>query len=791
MRRFSLLIALAVILLSVVVGYTYKLRRDKAIAVRISRPPKVAVGLEAIAPTGWSWKKDDAQANKPIVRVNAKSFQATHDPSTFELHDLRLRLYDKDAASYTYVKSPKALFNEGTGTLKSEAPVTIIRDVPADKDAENKAEADKRVRVETSGVTYETKTGKVTTDQPAFFTFPDGNGKGVGAEYDPNTKILHLKSQVSLNWVGSGPDENKMHVETNDLVYKEAEQKIYLTPSAKLQRQSTAIQAQNAVVTLQDGRLHQIDGDHAVGADDRDLRHTTYSADKMTALFNEDGDLVNIVGDGNAKVASTQPGSQTTLTGNRADLRFVVSNKEVNGETKNSSDLHLVMADGHAIAESDPLPQPGVPLADTRFLRSEHVEMEMKPGGKDIQEIRTLSQSQLEFKPNRPGLPHRVVDASHLRVLYSENSYVDTFLAWNVATHTDKPAPVKDGKTASQPPAPALTWSDELRAKFQANTNQVATVEQTGNFRYQEGLRKASARKAFLDQVANRMTLTETARVLDDTGSTVADKILINQANGDMNAEGRVVSTHAPDKNQRPGTSMLDTTKTMQAKADRMNTRDNNTQIRYEGHAVIWQSANRTAADVIDIDRDAQTLHAVGNVVSELVDNRSDNSSQSALNGPQLKLVSATTAAGPAAPIFTTIYAPELLYRDDQRIAYYTGGVKLIRQKMTITSKELTAYLTPKTADTQNDSSLDHAFANGNVMVFDVIGPSRTRTGTAEHAEYWTKEDKVLLNNGTPQVVDSYKGVTKGQQLTYFNADDRLIVDGQVKKLAFTQMKKK
>ncbi len=788
MRRFSLLIAFAVVLISAIVGYTYKLRHDKARSAHAFPTPNVKTGYEAIA-AEWSYKKDDPQTNKPIVRVDAKSFQATHDPSTFELHDLGLRLYDKDAGSYTYVKSPKALFDERSGTLKSDGPVTIMMNVPIDKEAEDKAEIAKRVRVETSGVTYETKTGKAVTDQPASFIFPDGGGKGVGAEYDPNTKVLHLKSQVALDWVGQGPAANKMHVETSDLVYKEAEQKVYLTPWAKLQRQSTTIQARNAVVTLQEGRLHQIDGDTAVGADDREDRHTSYSADKMTALFNENGDIVNIVGERNAKVASSQPGSQTTLTGDRADLRFAVSSKEVNGQAQDSSDLHLVMADGHAVAQSDPLPQPGVLLSDTRFLRSEHIELEMKPGGRDIQEIRTSSQAQLEFKPNRPGLPHRVVDASHLRVLYGENSYVDTFLAWNAATRTDKPASVKDGKTAPQTPAPALTWSDELTAKFQGNTNQVATVEQTGNFRYQEGVRKASAKKAFLDQIANRMTLVEAARVLDDTGSTVADKIVMNQTTGDMDAEGRVVSTHAPDKNQKPGTSMLDSTKSMQAKADRMVTRDNNTEIHYEGHAVLWQGANRTTADLIDIDRDTQTLHAKGNVVSELLDNRSD-SPESSANGPLLKKVSVTTNAE-AVPVFTTVYAPEMLYQDDKRVADYTGGVKLTRQKMIITSKELLAFLSPKTAENQNDSSLDHAFASGSVTVFDAVGSNRTRTGTAEHGEYWTKDDKVMLNGGAPQMVDSYKGVTRGQQLTYFNSDDRLLVDGQVKKLAFTQMKKK
>ena len=57
---------------------------------------------------------------------------------------------------------------------------------------------------------------------------------------------------------------------------------------------------------------------------------------------------------------------------------------------------------------SQPLPRPGVQIAETRVLRSEHIELEMKAGGKDVQEIRTSSQAQLEFKPNRPDQSHRI-----------------------------------------------------------------------------------------------------------------------------------------------------------------------------------------------------------------------------------------------------------------------------------------------------------------------------------------------------------------------------------------------
>ncbi len=792
MRRISFYLALTALLLVAVVGYTYKLRQRYMRTIRVHPIPPVKPGTEGIA-TDWRYDEDDPQTNKPVVRVHAKSFQATHDPSTFELQELTIRLFDKHANSYTYVKADKALFDERSGVMKSEGPVHIVMNVPGDKEAEDKAEAAKRVRVETSLVTYETKSGKASTDQAASFIFPDGDGQAVGGEYDPNTKLLHLKSQVSLNWVGKGPAANRFHVETSDLVYKEAEQKVYLSPWSKMQRQTTTIQGLSSIVTLQDGALHQIDTDRAFGTDKREDRQTSYSADKMTALFNENGDLVNIVGDNNAKVLAFQAAAQTTLTGNRADLRFAIATKTgPDGQAKDSSDLHLVLADGHAVAESVPLPQPGIQLAETRVLRSEHIELEMKPGGQDVQEIRTSSQAQLEFKPNRPDQAHRVIDASHLRVLYGEGSYVDTFLAWNAVTHTDKPAPAKTSGnvTAAQAPAPALTWSDGLKAKFTPNTNNVATIEQMGNFRYEEGTRKASASKALLEQTINRMTLVDSARVLDDTGSAIADTIVMNQINGDMDAHGHVVSTHEPNKNQKPGTSMLDETKAMQAKADAMQTRENNTVVHYEGHAVIWQGANRISAKVIDIDRDAESLHASGNVDSELVDNKAESSAAPAVASSAVTDKGANVAV-PTAPIFTVICAPDLQYRDDTRIATYTGGVKLVRQKMVITSQELEAFLNPKTNDAQNDSSLNHAFATGDVLIHDVVKNNRTREGGSEHAEYYTKEDKVVLNGGSPQVKDSYKGITKGRQLTYLNGDDHLIVEGEKKALAYTQMKKK
>ena len=782
MRRISVLLALAAVLLTSLVAYTYKLSLEQRRRRAPVTPPAVPESVELLAHQGWSWKKDDPATGHPIVIAAAQSFEGTKSPSAFNLVAITLRLFNKEGSNYTYVRSARGLFDEGSGILKSDGPVTIIMNVPAAKDAEKKDDVAKLVRVETSGVTYETQTGKATTDAAASFHFADGGGKAVGADYDPAKHELHLKSQISLDWTGGGPLSNALHVEAGDLVYKETEQKIYLSPWSKLKRQGTTIQAQNSIVTLVDGVLHQVDSDHAFGTDDREQRHQDYSANTMTALFNDDGVIVNILANGNARIVSTQPGGRTMVTSDRADLRFAAETKQVNGKPKNDSDLHLVLADGHANAVSQPLPQANVLLAETRILRSEHIELEMKGGGKDIQEIRTSSQAQLEFKPNRDGQSHRTLDASHLRILYGANNDIDNCLAWNAATHTDKPqAPgtSKDGKPP-QPPAPALTWSDELVAKFTPNTNQIATMLQKGNFRYQEGLRQARAKQAFLEQNINKITLTDSAHIWDDTGSTYSDTIIMNQQNGDIDAAGHVVSTHEPDRNAKPGTSMLDDKQPMQGRGDKMWTRENNQKVHYEGHAIIWQGANRTTANVIDIDRDAQILHAVGSVASELVDSKSDDQSKPAQAQPQ----------NTTAPTFTVVHAPELLYQDGTRVAHYTGGVKLVRDKMTVTSKELRAFLTPKTESSSNDSSLDHAFADGSVTVFEVMS-DRTRTGMSDHCEYYPKQDKVVLNGGLATMLDTLRGTTKGKQLTYFSDDDRLIVEGQKKEVAFTQMNRK
>ena len=123
--------------------------------------------------------------------------------------------------------------------------------------------------------------------------------------------------------------------------------------------------------------------------------------------------------------------------------------------------------------------------------------------------------------------------------------------------------------------------------------------------------------------------------------------------------------------------------------------------------------------------------------------------------------------------MFTIVRAPELEYNDDTRVAHYSGGATLERPNMTVKGQDIHAFL----RNDSNDSSLDHAVGRrprGGPRNF----ADRTRDATSEHAEYFVDEDKVILEGGQPRFVDSMRGTTRGEKLTWYSADDRLLVNG-------------
>jgi lipopolysaccharide export system protein LptA len=232
-----------------------------------------------------------------------------------------------------------------------------------------------------------------------------------------------------------------------------------------------------------------------------------------------------------------------------------------------------------------------------------------------------------------------------------------------------------------------------------------------------------------------------------------------------------VSSTRLAD-NKGDSPAMLSNDQPLQAMSDRMNTRADNRLVHYEGNAVAWQGPNRIQADRLDIDRGKQVMKASGRVVSQFADKPKKGK-----DGKPLE---------PQQTVFTIVRAPEMNYTEQSRTAVYRGGVVLNRPNIVVRSRELTAYLKDKDAE----SALDKAFADGGVTIVQTA-PGRTRTGTSEHAEYYAGEEKIILEKGRPRFVDSLQGTTEGQRLTYYVNDDRLLVTGSQTERARSLIRRK
>jgi len=755
MRRTRWLFLFAIIFIVFAVGATYLTRKGNLARDAPARPKPLARNFDG---SFSKWCYSDQKGVTQHVHLCAETMKESAGSTGLDLDGVDLKLYNKEGTQYDLVKTQKALCDPTAKTLYADGEVDITLNCGAHNEnacVPVEGTHGRIVKIHSSGVKFDTQSGKATTDRPMRFDFDQGGGTAVGADYDPQTRELHMKAQILLDWRGKKVDSVPMHIESGEAFYRERDSKVILIPWSKLQRDTLRLEGKMSVVTLDQGevRLAEIEAGHGVKEDPD--RKVEFGADGMTMNF-ADGMLVTkISGDRNAHLISSTEAARTTVTGNRMELGFEVSGKE--------STLSTAIATGKSVAENVPIAKPGTLPGDTRILHSEVIHLKMRSGGQEIESVETDGAATMDFLPNRPGLPKRLMTGDKVWIKYGEDNRIESFRSVNTTTRTDK-APEK-GKPV---PPPGFTTSKEMLAMFDPTTSDMSHLDQKGEFKYDEGDRHARADHATLDQKTDLMTLDKGARVWDPTGSATAEKIVMNQKSGDFTAEGHVASTRMPDPKGK-SSAMLNTDEIMQARAQKMVSIDTNSKIHYEGNAVAWQGSNRVEAERLDIDRDAGIMEADGKVVSYFVDKDKDDKKSDG----KTKVKSPPKATS-GAPIFTVVHAPHLTYTEDTRIAIYKGGVLLQRPDLTVTGQEIKAFLN----DADADSSLNRTESDGKVKIVSTA-KGKVRTGTSEHAEYYADDGKVILKGGRPLLVDSKEGKTEQDELTWWANDDRLLGNGQ------------
>jgi len=774
MRGTRWLILLAIIVILGSVAVTFRLQNRELREQAPPKPQPLAPTLNSAAQE-WVWVQTSAEG-RTVCRITAKDARQVKDSNVIDLEQVELRLPSRHGDNFDLVHSAHAKYDQSGKRLYSDGEVDITLAVPNEGQPKHTL-----VSIHSSGVTFDSTTGKAVTDRHTTFIFENGEGQAVGASYDPNTHELHMNSQAELDWHPPGPNAKPMKIEAGNVVYKEEAETIWLSPWARLTRANTMVEGADTVITLKDRAIHHVDAQKAHGTDAYPSRKLQYGADQLSVDYGDDGEVEKIAGQGNARLASESEGSRVTATGDRVDLEFTDSNGE--------SVLTKALVTGNGFLENEPLPVPGKDPSETRILRSQLILVGMRPGGREINNLETWAPGTLEFLPNHAGQRHRKFIGERMWIAYGAQNRVQSFRSINCRTESD-PTPEERAKKGPE----TITVSKNVSAAFDPKTSQMTRMEQWDDFSYEAGERHARADRGILEQTENRITLDKHARMWDSHEATSAERIVLEEKTGNFRAEGHVNSSRLPDQDKKKSDSpMLSGDEPLQSVSRVMTSANHNRLVKYDGDVVLWQSANRIQADHVEIDREKRILIADGHVITQSREEKKDSDPPESAAAPakgaapppgsQKLAAQAAKAAAPesgpakasvpAPAVFTLVKAPHLVYTDTDRLAYYSGGVFLNRAGLQVKATGLRSWLNEEGADNR----LQKAFADGAVEIVQT-GPVRTRTGTSEHAEYYTDEEKIILRGGDPQMHDSLRGSTRGAELTYYSDDDRLLVNG-------------
>src|SRR5580700_7059146 len=360
----------------------------------------------------------------------------------------------------------------------------------------------------------------------------------------------------------------------------------------------------------------------------------------------------------------------------------------------------------------------------------------------------------------------------------------------------------------------------------------IATVTQQGKVNYADDQSPDKRTQATADLArytpADRMlvltgTATGNPRVVEGGMATTANTIRINRATGEALAEGDVKSTYS-ELQEQPNGSLLASSSPIHVTARSMTARNHPAIAVYSGGARLWQDANVIEASTIQFDREHRSLVAQGTQARpvstilvqpekvqpekarpEKVQLEQAQAAQARpvrgrLKGPGKADSSNSSATGKSdRPSLVAITAAKLTYVDSERKAHYEGGVSAKSTDFTASSQTMDVYLLPRSQIASQSASqkagqrtasqsvtgqgrVNRVVAEGHVLI---LQPNRRAEG--EKLVYTAAEDKFVLTGGPPSIFDAEQGKVTGVSLTFFRADDRVLVEGEASTPVVTQ----
>ncbi|MGB7349140.1 MAG: LptA/OstA family protein [Candidatus Acidiferrales bacterium] len=652
---------------------------------------------------------------------------------------------------------------------KNTASTTPAQSIAAQQDAagQNSQQGNgtqkSELHLETSDILFEHDSGKVSTDKPVTLKFSGGEGKGVGLVYEPQSEEATLEKNVQLEITppkksGAVP----VQVTSSALEFNRSKNLLRLSGPVRVQQEMEKLTSGTLDLQL-DAAMQPV---RAVATGNPEIAangargKVLLAADEMTADLSPDGTIQKISADEIVHGESSGRDGENRLSAQHAQV--LMSSSSAGNRPQE------ILAQGDVKAETSQGAKRGN-LA-TQSLRVELAANE-RGDGQRITSAETLASGKMEMaEPNETA----ELEGGKLSAVFDGQSQL---------SELHGSAGVRVERELGSDPAQTTT-AQNLEVRFGSDGNW-ETIDESGNVRFRQGDKIGEAKTAQLSRATNEMVLAGSASVEDSASHLTATKIEMNQATDEMRASGKVAATFTGQKEN----AAVGVAGGVQISADEMNgtspAKSSNANVPtnssgnlptnsskgghaiFSGHARLWEGSDVLQAQAIEFWQDENRVEARGDALGAFVEAPHDT----AANGSPTGAANAKQTGKKSAPVLWQVHAPKVDYWSDSGKMDWSGGVEAQSSEGRMTSQTLEMLFSK---DGNNQQTMERAIAAGKVRI-----QENGRTGTAERGEYVAREGKFILSGGKPTLQDSSGNTTTGRELTFFLANDSILVDSQ------------
>ncbi|HEY4879854.1 MAG TPA: LptA/OstA family protein [Candidatus Acidoferrales bacterium] len=746
---------------------------------RLNQPAAVAATVEQQS-NEFSYSQVENQ--RTLFTIRASRATQFKDEKRAVLQDVWITIYGREGNRNDNIHTRECNYEPKSGAVQCQGDVQI--DLSAAMPAAGKTLASEKnvkppvatepkasqpIQITTRNLSFDRESGEASTSEPVQFRFPQGQGHAVGVTYDSRDATVRLEHDVEIDMAASEKTGGLPVTATGGSLEIRRNERVVLLNAPAMVRQGARELAAGKMSIQLDADFH---AQHAVAEDHPSLRSKTAdgefaaTGERFEGFLNPGGSLDRIIADG--KVNGTNRTKTGTDTFSMSHADFTMQGKQnVIKEMAATGDVSFDSHQG----------------SDSRSLQTQSLLVKFatgkQPGKTRVESAETLAPGTIISKT--------ATDSTELRA----KKFVTQF---NASGQMEKLFGYSGVETRRQigSAAPQISSATELAATFAAN-GEWDTLDEKGSVKFQQADRQAGAARARVSRETDTVIMEGSPILSDAVSRTTASNVTINQKSGDIRATGGVVSTYTPAPQGNAQGSAQSTPMTLGSGAGHISAQTltgstTSGHVIYTGHARLWQGDSVLQANQIEVWRDEKKLVATGNVVAVFPQ----------ASGPEVKTFASpvphSTTQGkapnsnpPHGPTLWEIHAPTLTYWSDTGKAHLEGGVTANSQEGSMDSQTLDVFLTPappaaqglQTTTTATTASpgarqLDHALALGGVTV-----RQGDRQGKAEQAEYTAADGKFVLSGGNPIITDASSDTTTGHSLTFFVANDTILIDSQ------------